>query len=74
MESFRDESSDGISVLSRREIESLPIAYAYATDCFGKAIVAEGDQPLDSRLNVDNPLFAEGLSIYRKIFSKEFSV
>ena len=73
MESFRDESSDGISVLSRREIESLPIAYAYATDCFGKAIVAEGDQPLDSRLNVDNPLFAEGLSIYRKIFSKEFS-
>ena len=73
LESFERVSADGVTSLVRRTIAALPITYAYATDCFGKAIDAEGDQPLDSRLNVDNPLFAEGLSLYRQIFSKDFT-
>ena len=73
LESFERVSADGLTSLVKKAIEALPITYAYATDCFGKAIDAEGDQPLDSRLNLDNPLFAEGLSLYRKIFFKDFS-
>ena len=73
LESFERVSADGVTPLVRRTIAALPITYAYATDCFGKAIDAEGDQPLDSRLNVDNPFFAEGLSLYRQIFSKDFT-
>ena len=62
-----------VSEATRREIESLPVAYAYATDCLGRAIDTVGNQPLESTVNMDNSFFAEGLSLYRKIFSKEFS-
>ena len=62
-----------ISEITRREIESLPVAYAYATDCLGRAVETVGNQPLESTFNMDNSFFAEGLSLYRKIFSKEFS-
>ena len=62
-----------ISEITRREIESLPVAYAYATDCLGHAVETMGDQSLESTFNMDNSFFAEGLSLYRKIFSKEFS-
>lgn len=61
------------SEITRREIESLPVAYAYATDCLGQAVETLGDQPLESTINIDNKFFAKGLSLYRKIFSKEFS-
>ena len=61
------------SEITRREIESLPVAYAYATDCLGQAVETLGDQPLESTFNIDNQFFAKGLSLYRKIFSKEFS-
>ena len=72
-EMFEKGSAKDISVLIRKEIESLPITYAYATDCFGRATDALGDQSLDSTINLDNPLFAEGLSLYRQIFSKDFT-
>ncbi len=62
-----------VSEITRREIESLPVAYAYATDCLGRAIDTLGNQPLESTVNMDNTFFAEGLSLYRKIFSKEFT-
>ena len=61
------------SEITRREIESLPVAYAYATDCLGQAVETLGDQPLESTINIDNKFFAKGLSLYRKIFSKKFS-
>ena len=62
-----------VSEITRREIESLPVAYAYATDCLGRAVETVGNQPLESTVNMDNTFFAEGLSLYRKIFSKEFT-
>jgi len=64
---------DVVSEQVLREIESLPVAYAYATDCLGQAVETVGDQPLESTFNIDNLFFAKGLSLYRKIFSKEFS-
>ena len=64
---------DVVSEQVLREIESLPVAYAYATDCLGQAVETLGDQPLESTFNIDNQFFAKGLSLYRKIFSKEFS-
>jgi len=64
---------DVVSEQVLREIESLPVAYAYATDCLGQAVETLGDQPLESTFNIDNLFFAKGLSLYRKIFSKEFS-
>ncbi len=73
LENFERVSADSVTPLVRETIEALPVNYAYATDCFGKATCAKGDQPLDSRVNVDDPLFAEGLSLYRKIFSKDFA-
>ncbi len=62
-----------VSEITRREIESLPVAYAYATDCLGRAIDTLGNQSLESTVNTDNTFFAEGLSLYRKIFSNEFT-
>ena len=43
-----------ISEITRREIESLPVAYAYAPDCLGHAVETMGDQSLESTFNMDN--------------------
>ena len=43
-----------VSEITRREIESLPVAYAYATDCLGRAVETVGNQPLESTVNMDN--------------------
>ena len=64
--------ADLVSDITRKEIESLPVAYAYATDCLGQAFETMGDQPLGSISNMDNLFFAEGLSLYRRIFSEKF--
>ena len=65
--------ADLVSDITRKEIESLPVVYAYATDCLGQAFETRGDQPLGSISNMDNLFFAEGLSLYRRIFSEKFS-
>ena len=56
-----------------REAEQLVVCYALGTDALGRAVDAVGGQPLDSRMNVENPDFAEGLAHYRRCFAGEFS-
>jgi len=55
------------------EIEDLVVCYARGTDTLGRAVNAIGGQPLDSTVNLADPLFAEALAIYRGCFADDFS-
>lgn len=55
------------------QVEDLAVCYAMGTDAIGRAVNALGDQALDSRLNLSDPDFAEGLAHYRRCFDASFS-
>ena len=58
---------------ARDQIEDLVVCYARGTDTLGRAVDAVGGQPLDSTVNLSDPVFAAGLAIYRECFADDFS-
>lgn len=55
------------------EIEDLVVCYARGTDTRGQAVNAVGGQPLDSTVNLADPLFSEAPDIYRGCFADDFA-
>jgi hypothetical protein len=63
------------AISAQEQVEDLAVCYARGTDAIGSAVDAEitAADDLQSTVNLDDPQFALGLSLYRQCFSKHFS-